>query len=85
MGLEPQFQCFLRLVLDVAAGRGEGVAARSSGEVRHQILAFFGRDCRVAHGHLRNLMPAAFSMLLSVPIGKSPGCIATVTRPDFVG
>src|SRR5438477_8281134 len=36
-------------------------------------------------GHLRNLMPAAFSMLLSVPMGKSPGCIGTVTRPDLVG
>jgi len=30
-------------------------------------------------------MPAAFSMLLSVPIGKSPGCIGTVRRPGLVG
>src|SRR5207245_9751109 len=62
-----------------------GVAARTGREVRQQVLAFLGHDCRVAHGHLRNLMPAAFSMLFSVPIGKSPGCIGTVTRPDLVG
>src|SRR5438270_7019771 len=83
--LEPQLQRFLRFVLDVVAWRREGVAARAGREVCQQVLAFLGHDCREAHGYLRNLMPACFSMLLSVPIGKSPRCIGTVTRPAFVG
>src|SRR6266849_7382108 len=61
--LEPQLQRFLRFVLDVVAWRREGVAARAGREVCQQVLAFLGYDCRIAHGHLRNLMPAAFSML----------------------
>src|SRR5207245_2480027 len=62
-----------------------GVAARTGREVRQQVLAFLGHDCRVAHGHLRNLMPACFSMLLSVPTGKSPPQPPKAEAPDRPG
>src|SRR2546426_9952597 len=85
VGLEPQLQCFLRFVLDVAALRRESVAATAGREACQQVFGFFGFDCPGAHRPLRHLMPAAFSMLLSVPIGKSPGCIGTVARHGLVG
>src|SRR5438128_6742531 len=55
--LEPKLQGFLRVVLDVVAGRRESVAASACREVRQQVLALFGYDRWVPHAHLRKMMP----------------------------